>query len=296
MKLRLPIYLLTLMLLSSCSKPIASFILDQSNAEAPSTVQLSNTSENADTYNWDFGDGNRSTDPSPEHIFELSGRYKIKLEAIKNNKKSFMEKEIIVEAPKECKILVKTTLGDMVFLLSDKTPEHRDNFIKLVNDKYYDGLIFHRVVAGFMIQGGDPDSKGAGPDVRLGSGGPGYTIPAEFNPELVHTKGAIAAARTGDNVNPNKRSSGSQFYVVHGREVGESQLEGLEKKHGNLYSEANKKLFAEQGGTPFLDHDYTVFGHVVEGFDVLDIIATTKTAPGDRPIEDVIIEAMTVIK
>lgn len=284
-----------LILLSACSKPIANFMYDADKLTAPAKIDLENTSSNADEYNWNFGDGTYSDDENPNHTYSLSGRYVISLVAKKNNKISKIEKEIIVEAPKDCKVLMKTNMGDMVILLSDKTPQHRDNFIKLVNEKFYEGLLFHRVINGFMAQGGDPDSKGAAPDARLGSGGPGYTVPAEFVDEMVHLKGALAAARIGDGGNPERNSNGSQFYIVHGKPVADINLDNKERASGKIYSDALREKYKEVGGVPFLDHDYTVFGQVIEGLDVVDKIAETKTAPGDRPIGDVIILEVTYI-
>jgi cyclophilin family peptidyl-prolyl cis-trans isomerase len=164
-------------------------------------------------------------------------------------------------------VLLKTTMGDMKIKLYNETPLHRDNFIKLVNEKYYDGLLFHRVINNFMIQGGDPDSRNAPAEKRLGMGGPGYTIPAEILPKFSHKKGAVAAARMGDEVNPKKESSGSQFYIVH-----------------------------NNNGTPHLDGDYTVFGEVIEGMKVIDKIATAKTGVADRPVEDIKIISASIVK
>jgi peptidyl-prolyl cis-trans isomerase B (cyclophilin B) len=156
--------------------------------------------------------------------------------------------------------------------------------VKLVEQNFYDDLLFHRVMSGFMIQGGDPNSRDAGPDTRLGTGGPGYQIPAEIVENLAHVKGALAAARTP---NPQKASSGSQFYIVHGREVSEAELNKQEANTGVRYPSEVRKAYLEQGGFPVLDQNYTVFGQVIEGLDVIDKIAATETKPGDRPVEDV---------
>lgn len=177
---------------------------------------------------------------------------------------------------------IETDYGTMKVKLYNTTPQHRDNFIKLANEGFYDDLLFHRVISGFMIQGGDPDSKDAPPEKRLGSGGPGYQVPAEIG--ALHIKGALAAARNG---NPEKKSSGSQFYVVQGRPVADAQFSALEQQKGVTYSEAQKELYRTLGGTPQLDNDYTVFGEVVEGMDVIDKVAAVPTQPGDRPVEDV---------
>jgi len=183
---------------------------------------------------------------------------------------------------KRTKALISTNLGDITIELYDETPQHRDNFVKLANDGFYNETLFHRVIKEFMIQGGDPDSKGAAPGVRLGSGGPGYTVPAEILPQFFHKKGAVAAARLGDGANPEKNSSGCQFYIVHGKAFSDSELDRMK----NL-NEERTKTYKEIGGTPFLDDNYTVFGEVVSGMDVLDKIAAVQTQPGDRPVEDV---------
>jgi cyclophilin family peptidyl-prolyl cis-trans isomerase len=184
-------------------------------------------------------------------------------------------------------VIISTAFGDMTVKLYDETPQHRDNFIKLAKEGFYDGLLFHRVIAGFMIQGGDPQSKNAQPGQPLGSGGPGYTIPAEFNPTLIHKKGALSAARLGDQMNPQKASSGSQFYIVQGKTASAQELQNMSMRTGVQYTPEQAAAYAQVGGTPFLDMQYTVFGEVVEGLDVIDKIAAVRTAPGDRPLEDV---------
>ena len=188
---------------------------------------------------------------------------------------------------KERKVLIKTDMGDIVVKLYNETPQHRDNFVKLAEDGFYDGLLFHRVIADFMIQGGDPDSQDAKKGQQLGSGGPGYTIPAEFNPTLFHKKGALAAARQGDQVNPKKRSSGSQFYIVQGKVLTEQQLTRVAEAKGVTFTDEQKEIYITVGGTPHLDGDYTVFGEVEKGLDVLEKIAAVKTVQGNRPAEDI---------
>ena len=205
------------------------------------------------------------------------------------------------------KVEIVTKFGSMVVMLSDSTPQHRDNFLKLVDEQFYDSLIFHRVIKEFMVQGGDPQSKGAAPNARLGSGGPGYTVEAEIRPDLLHYKGALSAARQGDNVNPERRSSGSQFYLVQGRPFSDSEMSGIEGRIANfsteygkglanvengqfVYSDEAREMYKTVGGTPFLDMQYTVFGYVVEGLDIVDSIASVPTdrRRGDRPLEDVV--------
>ncbi|MDR1348792.1 MAG: peptidylprolyl isomerase [Prevotellaceae bacterium] len=156
---------------------------------------------------------------------------------------------------------IVTTLGTVRIKLYRETPLHRDNFVKLAESGYYDGVLFHRVIRDFMIQTGDPDSKNAQPGARLGMGGPDYKIDAEILPQFKHKKGAVAAARQGDQINPEKKSSGSQFYIVH-----------------------------NQNGTPHLDGAYTIFGETVSGLDIVDKIAAAQTGEGDRPVTDIKIE------
>lgn len=198
-------------------------------------------------------------------------------------------------------VLMQTTMGDIVIRLSDSTRLHRDNFLKLVKVGYYDSVLFHRVIKEFMIQSGDPNSRRAPAGQPLGNGGPGYTIPAEFRTTLFHKKGAIAAARTGDNVNPQKASSGSQFYLVQGKVYTDAGLDSLEtgRLNGRKIPVANREIYKTIGGVPHLDQGYTVYGEVVKGLDILDMIAAVQTSRAqdrDRPLQDVRIIKATLIK
>ena len=199
------------------------------------------------------------------------------------------------EGEKEYYVKIETSYGDMVVKLYNETPLHRDNFIKLVKEGTYDGLIFHRVINQFMIQGGDPKSRDAKPGQMLGDGELGYTIPAEFVPGLYHKKGALAAARQGDEVNPQKASSSCQFYIVQGTTWDANRLKMVEQRMGKSFTPEQAEVYATLGGTPFLDGDYTVFGEVVEGMEVIDKIAAVQCGPMDRPIEDVKMK-MSIIK
>lgn len=181
--------------------------------------------------------------------------------------------------------IIETDFGTIKVLLYDSTPKHRDNFIKLAKEGFYDDLLFHRVINGFMIQGGDPDSKGAPMTQILGNGGPGYTLDAEIG--APHIKGALAAARTADQVNPQRKSSGSQFYIVQGKKVSPLELGQIEKRNGIKYNDAQKQAYQELGGAPFLDNQYTVFGEVVEGMEVIDKIANVRIGAENRPVQDV---------
>lgn len=190
---------------------------------------------------------------------------------------------------KQTKVLISTEYGNIKIVLYNETPQHRDNFIKLIKEKFYDDLLFHRVMNNFMIQGGDPESKDAKEGVMLGNGGPGYTIPAEFDTNLTHKKGVLAAARQPDNVNPNKESSGSQFYIVQGKKFTKAEIDQMNKRKGNPinYTEEQYRVYEEIGGTPHLDMEYTVFGEVIEGLEVIDLIAAVQTDRRNRPKKDV---------
>jgi cyclophilin family peptidyl-prolyl cis-trans isomerase len=190
-----------------------------------------------------------------------------------------------------------TTKGTLVIRLSDSTPLHRDNFIKLVNQHYYDGILFHRVMNQFMVQAGDPKSKTAKPGEALGQGSPGYMVPAEMKPYLFHKKGALAAARTPDEVNPKRESNGSQFYLVHGRVYSEEDLNQVEARlNGYKIPDAHREVYKTLGGTPSLDQKYTVFGEVIKGIEVIDSIAAVATGERNRPVEDVKIIKASLIK
>lgn len=246
-------------------------------------------------------------------------------------------------AKKEYLISLKTNFGEMKLILFDQTPKHKANFVKLAKEGFFNGTLFHRVMDNFMIQGGDPDSKDASKGARLGNGGPSYKIPAEFVPELFHKKGVLAAAREG-NGNPEKRSNGSQFYIVKGKKWTERELnlttidwqkmngffmnfiqeegnEAIKQKYtalqtqnnrdgmmdlmviykdtleqihevklGKIMSEERKNIYMTKGGYPSLDGEYTIFGTVIDGLDVLDKISATKTDQFARPEEDIIME------
>ncbi len=239
---------------------------------------------------------------------------------------------------KDYVVTIRTSHGDMVAILYDETPKHKENFIKLAREHYFDSTLFHRVIEGFMIQGGDPDSKKAVAGQPLGRGGPGYTVDAEFNPRFIHEKGALSAARLGDAQNPTKASSGSQFYIVQGTKMTEEELRldqakfdmalqkffqnpanrpaydsvvasyqsgdmkgyqafliklkpRVEKETGiNTSKEVSAeklKVYTTIGGAPSLDGEYTVFGRVIKGMEVIDKIAAVQKGPGDRPLEDI---------
>lgn len=198
-------------------------------------------------------------------------------------------------------VLLQTSMGDMIIRLSDSTPFHRDNFLKLVKVGFYDSLLFHRVIKNFMIQGGDPASKNAPAGQPLGNGGPAYKIPAEFRQTLFHKKGVIAAAREGDNVNPEKASSSSQFYIAQGKIFTDAGLDSLEngRLQGRKIPAEYRAAYKTVGGIPHLDQNYTVYGEVVKGIEIIDDIAAVQTSKGedrDRPLADVMIIKAKLIK
>lgn len=187
----------------------------------------------------------------------------------------------------ETVVVMTTNYGTIKVKLYNDTPQHRDNFIKLVNEGWFKGSPFHRVIKNFMIQGGQNAD---------GREDPNYTVPAEIRDNHFHKKGALCAARQGDNVNPKKASSGSQFYIVQGRVWNDKELDRMEDNYGKMFSARQRQAYKTLGGAPHLDGDYTVFGEVVEGLDVVDKIATVKTGPQDVPVEPVIILSMEIQK
>jgi len=193
-------------------------------------------------------------------------------------------------------ILFQTALGDIKIILYNETSLHKSNFIKLVQQGFYDGLLFHRVISNFMIQTGDPNSRNAQPGQALGASSPSYTIPSEIIRSYFHKKGAIAAARKPDSVNPNKESSSSQFYIVQGNVYSPAQLKSLENSSKHLpFTPEETEIYTTIGGTPFLDNSYTVFGEVIEGLDIVDKIASVSTDSRNRPLTDIKIIKASVI-
>ncbi len=200
----------------------------------------------------------------------------------------FLSVSSFAAKPKHRYVRIVTDKGECIVMLYNQTPLHRDNFLKLTKERFYDGTLFHRVIQNFMIQGGDPDSRNAGSGTTLGEGDVGYQVPAEIRDSLFHKKGVLAAARDD---NPEKASSGCQFYIVHGKTYSDAQLDGIEAKR-LLFKlpEAHRSVYKTLGGSPHLDRNYTVFGEVVKGLELVDSVATMKTDDKDRPAMDVKME------
>ena len=192
--------------------------------------------------------------------------------------------ETNTQKEKQTMVLISTPYGDMKAVLYNETPQHRDNFIRIVNEGVLDSTLFHRVIQGFMIQGGDPNSKTAQKGQMLGNGDLGYKVPAEISGNIIHKKGALAAAR---DMNPEKASSACQFYICQGKVYTPAELDNLEMRMGKTFTSLQRQTYTKDGGVPFLDGDYTVFGQVVEGLDVIDKIAAVNTDRNDRPTEDI---------
>lgn len=273
--------------LSACNRPVSRFTVEEEEQPAPAKYHFKNESRKADFYKWTFGDGDSSFHENPSHVIYKPGEYEVTLEAITENKSNKRTKKVVVTSPKITMIEIQTDYGNMIVELFDDTPKHKENFLELIRKNFFDDLLFHRVIDGFMIQGGDPQSRDAAPNARLGAGGPGYQIDAEMDAGHKHVKGALAAARQGDAVNPEKKSSGSQFYIVHGGPVKENDLKVFGQRNQLTYAENEIASYEENGGTPFLDGQYTVFGRVLKGLDVIDKIAAARTGQGDRPEENI---------
>lgn len=295
-KWQLLMVLTSIVFLAGCKEPKALFTMEPKSEVSPAEVVFTNYSENAKEYIWTFGDGQSSTEEAPIHVYESWGTFTVTLTAKNGNKTTVMEQQLQIKEPRRRVAEIMTNKGVMMVELSNYTPQHRDNFIKLANEGFYDDLLFHRVIAGFMVQGGDPESKGAPADKMLGNGGPGYTVPAEIKPGMYHYKGAIAAARQGDAVNPMRASSGSQFYLVQGAPVDDNMLTQMENRNGFTYDESARNYYKQHGGAPFLDMNYTVFGYVINGREVIDAIAGVQTGENDRPVEDVKILSVKIVE
>lgn len=276
--------LVSTLLIASCSKPTAEFLINADDNQAPALINFKNLSKNSESYIWSINEDVVSEDETLEHLFLESGRYDIQLKALKDGKIASQTKPVFIDAPKNCSVYIETSLGAMTFVLSELTPNHRDNFLDLIEKKYYNGLSFHRVIDGFMIQGGDNKTRKTKDRFKFKE-----QIPSEFNKEHFHYKGALAAARMPDDINPDKMSSGTQFYIVDGVELSIDAIKNHEASKLFSYTVDQKKRYLESGGAPQLDGEYTVFGYLIDGFDVLEKISKIETGEMNVPLKEVLI-------
>lgn len=279
--------------LTSCRGPRAVFEVSGENHNAPVTVHFVNTSKGGETFLWDCGNGANPNGEKSSCDFLQSGRYSVKLKAITDKDTSVYSKDIIINAPEECLIVMVTNFGKMVIRLLDETPLHRDHFINLVESGFYEGISFHRLIPGFVIQGGDPSTKRSEP---LKSEFDIPPVPAEFHQNHFHTRGAVAAARMNEDVNPKKESSPTQFYIVQGRQVTEEQLSIFAAQKNIYYNPEISEKYRTLGGCPQLDMEYTVFGEVIEGLNIIDEMSKVSTDAGDKPKTEILIQKMIVVK
>jgi cyclophilin family peptidyl-prolyl cis-trans isomerase len=246
--------ILLLLVLSACKKDRPEGTLNYSFTGNEREVKFTGSGTNVSTWNWDFGDGKQGSGQEITHMYDSSGEFTVTL-TVGNEAgtKTYTNQVRVVDHIIE----IKTSFGDMYMWLYDQTPKHKANYLKLAKESFFDSTTFHRIVQSFVIQGGDPNSKDTDPS-NDGSGGPGYTVPAEFNSTLKHVYGAVGAARLPNSVNPNKESNGSQFYIV-----------------------------VNPAGTSFLNNEYTVFGFIMQGIDVATKISTQPKDSNDRPTTDI---------
>jgi len=273
------------LIFSQCAKPIVGFVQkSEKNLVVPAKVYFENTSENVTEYSWEIDGEVHSSDKHLEHTFYDSGKHSVVLIAKEGNKTTRKESVIYVEAPSYCTVLIKTTLGDLVVELNEDAPGHLQNFSELVESGFYEGIFFHRIIDDFMIQGGGNENRNSG---RRQTDPP--TIPHEINTALPHYRGALAAARMPDDMNPEKASNGSQFYIVDGRGLDSDRMQKIQAEKLFDYTEDQIEKYISVGGAPQLDGEYTVFGYMISGFEVLDKIARTDTDKYDKPLEDILI-------
>lgn len=280
-----------LLILTRCGRPVALFNLDSSEYEAPASIKILNHSKNAESYLWLIDEQPVSESMHLQHTILESGNYILELKAISGNRSSNKIQEIHVRAPRFCSVYMLTTKGEMVFELNENTPVHLQNFIDLVDQGYYNGIMFHRVIDGFVIQAGDNSERVSG-DGKFRTDD---EIPHEINTKDIHVRGALAAARMPDNVNPERASSGTQFYVVDGRDLKLDDLRRFEASKLVNYSREQIEEYLEKGGAPQLDEQYTVFGYLVYGKEVLEEISKVETDEKDKPVNPVEIIEMRII-
>lgn len=277
--------LFSCLFLWQCAKPIAGFVQkSESKLVVPAKVYFENTSENVSSYSWEVNGKVLSSDKHLEHTFYDSGRNSVVLIAKEGNKTTRKESIFYVEPPTFCTVLIQTTEGDLILELSEKTPGHLKNFSDLVESGFYNGIFFHRIIDDFMIQCGGNENRNSG---KRHTTPP--EIPHEIGNELLHYKGALAAARNPDDINPTKASSGSQFYIVDGRSLDSDRMQKIQQEKLFDYTDEQLEKYIAMGGAPQLDGEYTVFGHLISGFEVLDRLARTDTDKYDKPINDILI-------
>lgn len=250
----------------------------------PAKVYFENNSENISSYSWEVDGQVVTSDKHLEHTFYDSGKHKVVLIAKEGNKVQRKESTVYVEAPSNCMALLKTSMGILVVELSEETPGHLQNFSELVESGFYNGIFFHRIIDDFMVQGGGNENRNSGKRFT-----DPVTIPQEISTDLPHYKGALAAARMPDDMNPEKASSGSQFYLVDGRKLTADRMKKIQEEKLFDYTEEQIEKYIAVGGAPQLDGEYTVFGQLISGFDVLDAMAKTDTDKYDKPLEDIVI-------
>lgn len=267
-----------------CAKPVAIFDIDRHQDVIPAQLTFSNKSKASESYTWKVNGEVVGSSESLEHSFYDSGKHQVVLLAQSGNKVDSVSKELILRPSGNCMVLMRTSEGDLVMELSELTPIHLNNFVNLVESGYYKGLQFHRVINNFMIQGGDNKTRKSGRK---------FEEPADIDNEILtslhHVRGALAAARNPTEMNPDRKSSGSQFYIVDGAEMDEKKLKRIRAEKLFEYSEDQIQSYYDLGGAPQLDGEYTVFGKLVRGFDTLEKIASTKTDKFDKPLNPVTI-------
>lgn len=284
---------LSIIMVSCNAEQSADFDFELTSGEAPIDISFNNTSSNAVSFNWNFGDGTESKEENPTKTYYHAGTYNVTLTATTKSGETIQKTKSFTlrESPRRV-VEIETEFGIMKAELYNFTPKHRDNFIKLAEEGFYDGTLFHRIIQGFMAQGGDPESKTAKPEDRLGTGELDYTIPAEIVTGAYHYKGALAAARLPDHINPNKESSGCQFYIVHGSPHTPQQLQQYVNQKAQKgirvsYMQNQVDYYNQYGGSPILDMEYTVFGQVIEGMHIIDKLAAVPVGVANRPIKDI---------
>lgn len=280
---RILIYCICTAFLVSCSRPVAHFTISESR-QVPAELSFSNSSEKAQAYSWYIDDKLVSEEEDMKQLFLHSGRYNIRLEVTDGKKTDDISKELVLGPPDDCIVWMETSKGNMAFKLLEGTPIHRKNFLYKIESGYYKNKVFHRVIDGFMIQGG-----------RSSDGAAAKTIQAEIKSSNVHTRGALAAARMPDAMNPEKASSDVEFYIVQGRKIDEEGLLNMASEKLLDYTDEQISTYLHRGGAPQLDMEYTVFGYLVFGDEVIDRIASAKTDVNDKPIEDILIQDIKVL-